>query len=198
MQVKISDFGLTREGDMYKMSKPKPVPIRWLAPETMSTIVYNQKTDIYSYGILCWEILNDGQEPYPGMTVAEVNMKVRAGYRIEIDKCSDDFKKLLEEGCLHSDPEKRLTATELAKKIEKLTGLTMPKYSTNDVSSIPRLTDSAPMKEMSSTGKGESKGIKKKSSKEDHNVSRVMTSTAAKSRSRSVGAGSRMRNTKTG
>lgn len=74
--MKISDFGLTREGTVYQMDPTKRVPIRWLAPETLRTAIYTQKTDIFSYGILCWEIFADGMEPYPGLTVAEVNIKV--------------------------------------------------------------------------------------------------------------------------
>ncbi|VDO90253.1 unnamed protein product [Haemonchus placei] len=82
--VKISDFGLTREGTVYQMDPHKRVPIRWLAPETLKMAIYTQKTDVFSYGIMCWEIYNNGIEPYPGMTVAEVNQNVKEGYRMEL------------------------------------------------------------------------------------------------------------------
>lgn len=74
--MKISDFGLTREGTVYQMDPRKRVPIRWLAPETLRTAMYTQKTDVFSFGIMCWEIFANGQEPYPGFTVAEVNVRV--------------------------------------------------------------------------------------------------------------------------
>ncbi|KAK5976997.1 Tyrosine-protein kinase [Trichostrongylus colubriformis] len=83
-KVKISDFGLTREGTVYQMDPHKRVPIRWLAPETLKMAIYTQKTDVFSYGIMCWEIYNNGIEPYPGMTVAEVNQNVKEGYRMEL------------------------------------------------------------------------------------------------------------------
>uniref|UniRef100_A0A0K0D7U6 Protein kinase domain-containing protein n=1 Tax=Angiostrongylus cantonensis TaxID=6313 RepID=A0A0K0D7U6_ANGCA len=76
-KVKISDFGLTREGTVYQMDPHKRVPIRWLAPETLKMAIYTQKTDVFSYGIMCWEIYNNGIEPYPGMSVAEVHQNVR-------------------------------------------------------------------------------------------------------------------------
>uniref|UniRef100_A0AC34GF07 Protein kinase domain-containing protein n=1 Tax=Panagrolaimus sp. ES5 TaxID=591445 RepID=A0AC34GF07_9BILA len=44
-KVKISDFGLTREGETYKMDPHCRVPIRWLAPEVLRTASYSQKTD---------------------------------------------------------------------------------------------------------------------------------------------------------
>ncbi|VDM62254.1 unnamed protein product [Angiostrongylus costaricensis] len=83
-KVKISDFGLTREGTVYQMDPHKRVPIRWLAPETLKMAIYTQKTDVFSYGIMCWEIYNNGIEPYPGMSVAEVHQSVKEGYRMEL------------------------------------------------------------------------------------------------------------------
>lgn len=50
LKVKISDFGLTREGTVYQMDPHKRVPIRWLAPETLKMAIYTQKTDVFSYG----------------------------------------------------------------------------------------------------------------------------------------------------
>ncbi|VDM64635.1 unnamed protein product [Angiostrongylus costaricensis] len=76
-KVKISDFGLAREGTFYQMDPSKRIPIRWLAPETLIWAIYTQKTDVFSYGIMCWEIYNNGMEPYPGMSVTEVNQCVR-------------------------------------------------------------------------------------------------------------------------
>lgn len=67
---------MTREGTVYQMDPRKRVPIRWLAPETLRTAVYTQKTDVFSYGVLCWEIFLGGAEPYAGLNVAEVNIKV--------------------------------------------------------------------------------------------------------------------------
>lgn len=52
-------------------------PIRWLAPETLKDIIYTPKTDVFSYGVLCWEIFTDAKtEPYAGMTAAEFVPKV--------------------------------------------------------------------------------------------------------------------------
>ncbi|KAK6042365.1 protein tyrosine kinase [Cooperia oncophora] len=69
---------------VYQMDPHKRVPIRWLAPETLKMAIYTQKTDVFSFGIMCWEIYNNGIEPYPGMTVAEVNQNVKEGYRMEL------------------------------------------------------------------------------------------------------------------
>ncbi|VDM54952.1 unnamed protein product [Angiostrongylus costaricensis] len=76
-KVKISDFGLAHEGTFYQMDPSKRIPIRWLAPETLILAIYTQKSDVFCYGIMCWEIYNNGMEPYPGMSVTEVNQCVR-------------------------------------------------------------------------------------------------------------------------
>ncbi|VDM81845.1 unnamed protein product [Strongylus vulgaris] len=81
--VKISDFGLSRRGSTYKMQTAKKMPIKWMAPESMTTFMFSQKTDVYSYGvsffheenilmigvikILVYEIFS-GAEPYEGIS----------------------------------------------------------------------------------------------------------------------------------
>ena len=49
-KVKISDFGLAREGTEFQMDPHNRVPIRWLAPETLRTAKYSQKTDVWAFG----------------------------------------------------------------------------------------------------------------------------------------------------
>ena len=73
--MKISDFGLSRETNQYKMDKNKKVPIKWLAPETMRQQIFSTKTDVWSFGIMIWEIFSNGKDPYPGMTNMEVMKK---------------------------------------------------------------------------------------------------------------------------
>ncbi|KAJ1348982.1 hypothetical protein KIN20_021916 [Parelaphostrongylus tenuis] len=51
-KVKISDFGLTREGAVHRMDPLKRVHIRWLAPEALNIAIYTEKTDMFSYGRL--------------------------------------------------------------------------------------------------------------------------------------------------
>uniref|UniRef100_A0A7E4VJK8 Tyrosine-protein kinase n=1 Tax=Panagrellus redivivus TaxID=6233 RepID=A0A7E4VJK8_PANRE len=126
-QVKISDFGLTREGVVYQMDPHKRVPIRWLAPEILKTATYSQKTDVWAFGILCWEIYANGQEPYPGMTVAEVNARVREGYRMDRPYvCNDDVMKYVETFCWSENANDRNTMAQVATAFERFSGLTRP------------------------------------------------------------------------
>uniref|UniRef100_A0A914YTX0 Protein kinase domain-containing protein n=1 Tax=Panagrolaimus superbus TaxID=310955 RepID=A0A914YTX0_9BILA len=71
-KVKISDFGLAKTGVFFQVTQMTKAPIRWLAPETLKDTIYTLKTDVFSYGVLCWEIFTDAKtEPYAGMTAAE-------------------------------------------------------------------------------------------------------------------------------
>lgn len=75
--AKISDFGMSRLGNFYEMSRGnKKVPLKWTAPESMVTYQYTPKTDVFSFGVLLWEIFSDGEEPYKGMTSIEVKRMV--------------------------------------------------------------------------------------------------------------------------
>lgn len=44
-----------------RREKRSQVPIRWLAPETLGKGIYSTKSDVWSYGIVLWEIFSDGE-----------------------------------------------------------------------------------------------------------------------------------------
>ncbi|VDM65756.1 unnamed protein product [Strongylus vulgaris] len=65
--VKISDFGLSKQAESYTIKSEEKLPIRWQAPEVITTRIYTRKCDVYSYGILLWEIFNNAEKPYAGI-----------------------------------------------------------------------------------------------------------------------------------
>ncbi|CAD5230051.1 unnamed protein product [Bursaphelenchus okinawaensis] len=126
-RVKISDFGLSKEASVqntkYKLTNLKQkLPIRWLAPETLTLLQYSSKSDVFSFGILMWEVFSDGQDPYPGMTLAEVNMKVREGYRMpppESMPCA--LGDIMHKGCFPAEPDERMSMMQIRKLVEEQT-----------------------------------------------------------------------------
>lgn len=48
------------------------MPLRWMAPESIRKQVFTQQTDIWSYGVVLWEIMSFGEQPYKGKTDQEV------------------------------------------------------------------------------------------------------------------------------
>ncbi|CAD6194840.1 unnamed protein product [Caenorhabditis auriculariae] len=118
--VKISDFGLSRQGTIYQMDPQNRVPIRWLAPETLRLSVYSQKTDVFAFGILCWEIFEDGLEPYPNMTVAEVHCRVKEGYRMDIAPYIPYEIAMLIRKCWLTNPQDRPSMSDVDKQMQKI------------------------------------------------------------------------------
>jgi len=65
---KVSDFGMSRfnaTGDDSGKTGSLVGPLRWMSPESLSEGVYSEKTDVYSFGVLLWEIMTFGTQPYP-------------------------------------------------------------------------------------------------------------------------------------
>ncbi|CAP37447.1 Protein CBG20434 [Caenorhabditis briggsae] len=74
--VKITDFGLSRTGPCYKLRTTCKLPVKWLAPETLSTLTFTYATDVYSWGITCYEVFADGAEPFESISNAVVKADV--------------------------------------------------------------------------------------------------------------------------
>lgn len=84
--MKIADFGLTRnvnQKDYYRRKTDGRLPVKWMAPESLSSNRYTTKSDVWSYGILLWEIFSYGSNPYPSIHVEELFQLLKQGYRME-------------------------------------------------------------------------------------------------------------------
>ncbi|XP_059172445.1 ephrin type-B receptor 1-B-like [Physella acuta] len=76
LRVKIGDFGLCRSvyGSSYYTSTNRTMlPIRWMAPESIEVGCYSTKSDVWSFGVVMWELLTRGLIPYPGLQNSEVH-----------------------------------------------------------------------------------------------------------------------------
>ncbi|XP_069053342.1 ephrin type-A receptor 6 [Lepisosteus oculatus] len=83
---KVSDFGLSRvlEDDpeaAYTTSGGK-IPIRWTAPEAIAYRKFSSASDVWSYGIVMWEVMSYGERPYWEMSNQDVILSIEEGYRL--------------------------------------------------------------------------------------------------------------------
>ncbi|CAH8367123.1 unnamed protein product [Eruca vesicaria subsp. sativa] len=73
--IKIADFGVARIEVHAEGMTPETGTYRWMAPEMIQHRAYNQKVDVYSFGIVLWELIT-GQLPFQGMTAVQAAFAV--------------------------------------------------------------------------------------------------------------------------
>ncbi|XP_020798925.1 vascular endothelial growth factor receptor 1 isoform X5 [Drosophila serrata] len=124
--VKICDFGLARSmyrGDNYKKSESGKLPIKWLALESLSDHVFSTYSDVWSFGIVLWEMFSLAKVPYPGIDPnQELFNKLNDGYRMEKPPYANQelYDIMLE--CWRKNPESRPLFNELEKRFATMLG----------------------------------------------------------------------------
>lgn len=77
---KVADFGFARDvtnTHIYERKSEGRLPIRWMAPESLYDNIFSTKSDVWSFGVLIWEVVTLGSTPYTGLSAAEVMKKVK-------------------------------------------------------------------------------------------------------------------------
>jgi serine/threonine protein kinase len=94
-----------------------------MSPESLNYNKISKESDVWSYGVLLWEIFSYGCTPYASLSPEEILEKLKAGYRM--DKPSECDAYIYENfilKCWHSDAKKRPSFTELVGAYEQLIG----------------------------------------------------------------------------
>ena len=117
--LKIADFGLARSNN-FVAADNDVMPIKWTAVESLLRHEYSTKSDIWSFGILMWEIFSLGEIPYPGMDSKEVIRQLKRGYRMDIPQhCPTEIYQIMT-CCWHVNPEDRPMAEEIYHLLDEL------------------------------------------------------------------------------
>ncbi|XP_008543958.2 uncharacterized protein LOC103568771 [Microplitis demolitor] len=114
--VKLGDFGMTRpmyENDYYKFSRKGMLPVRWMAPESLSFGVFSPASDVWSYGVLLYEIVTFGSFPFQGLSNNQVLSYVKEGKTLDIPKGVKPQLETLIKSCWAFDYTKRPSAPEI-------------------------------------------------------------------------------------
>nr|XP_024649247.1 fibroblast growth factor receptor 4 isoform X6 [Macaca nemestrina] len=121
--MKIADFGLARgihHIDYYKKTSNGRLPVKWMAPEALFDRVYTHQSDVWSFGVLLWEIFTLGGSPYPGIPVEELFSLLREGHRMDRPPhCPPELYGLMRE-CWHAAPSQRPTFKQLVEALDKV------------------------------------------------------------------------------
>ncbi|XP_059845200.1 vascular endothelial growth factor receptor 2 isoform X1 [Hypanus sabinus] len=122
--VKICDFGLAR--DVYKdpdyvRKGDALLPLKWMAPETIFDKIYTTQSDVWSFGILLWEIFSLGASPYPGVQIdEEFCQRLKEGTRMRCPQyaTTEIYHTMLD--CWHGDYKMRPIFSELVEHLGNL------------------------------------------------------------------------------
>lgn len=123
MVAKVSDFGLSRDiytDDVYEKKTAGKLPAKWMAVESLEQGIYTSQSDIWSFGVLLWEIETGGCAPYAGMVFSELLEKLKAGSRLEKPRyCSDSLYGVMLR-CWNANPKTRPTFEELSEELHRM------------------------------------------------------------------------------
>ncbi|XP_007952267.1 tyrosine-protein kinase FRK [Orycteropus afer afer] len=120
---KVADFGLARvfkvdNEDIYESKHEIKLPLKWTAPEAICSNKFSIKSDVWSFGILLYEIITYGKMPYSGMTGAQVIQMLGQNYRLpQPYNCPLQFYNIMLE-CWNAEPKERPTFETLHWKLE--------------------------------------------------------------------------------
>lgn len=135
---KVSDFGLAMNGDLGAAQHVKGtrLPIKWMAPECFrEPRVFTSASDVWSFGVVMWEIGELGASPYPDLRADEIMERVQDGYRMASPrKCSDKYDDIMK-SCWEAHPVDRPSFSDLLKQLGKVTSSGYDFIAGNEVSS---------------------------------------------------------------
>ncbi|XP_078575970.1 tyrosine-protein kinase receptor Tie-1-like [Branchiostoma floridae x Branchiostoma japonicum] len=118
MIAKVADFGLSRGEGIYEQTSKRAIPFRSTALEALARRIYTTKSDVWSFGILLWEIVTVGGTPYRGMKSRTILGRLREGYRLPKPRnCEADLYQLMVM-CWKTRPEDRPSFADLAEQLE--------------------------------------------------------------------------------
>lgn len=116
--VKLSDFGLSRKGSVYRMKKAMKMPTKWLAPESLTTFTFSGASDVYTFGVLLYEIYTC-QEPYLAVKAGEAKRYILSGAFPNFTKqAPPELNEIVKKSIYQLDPAKRDTMKVIVKKLE--------------------------------------------------------------------------------
>ncbi|XP_037578446.1 hepatocyte growth factor receptor-like isoform X1 [Dermacentor silvarum] len=122
--VRVADFGLSRdvyEKDYYSGDNKKTkLPVKWMAPESLEKGIYNHKTDVWSYGVLLWELMTRGVTPYPEVDNWDIVNFLKQGRRMQQPSfCPDELYDIMLQ-CWQDDSKRRPSFAQLVTDVSNV------------------------------------------------------------------------------
>nr|XP_055218333.1 insulin receptor-related protein isoform X2 [Gorilla gorilla gorilla] len=120
--VKIGDFGMTRdvyETDYYRKGGKGLLPVRWMAPESLKDGIFTTHSDVWSFGVVLWEIVTLAEQPYQGLSNEQVlKFVMDGGVLEELEGCPLQLQELMSR-CWQPNPRLRPSFTHILDSIQE-------------------------------------------------------------------------------
>ncbi|XP_075887762.1 insulin-like growth factor 1b receptor isoform X2 [Nelusetta ayraudi] len=119
--VKIGDFGMTRdiyETDYYRKGGKGLLPVRWMSPESLKDGVFTICSDVWSFGVVLWEIATLAEQPYQGLSNEQVLRFVMEGGLLEKPQNCPDMLFELMRMCWQYNPKMRPAFVEIISSLK--------------------------------------------------------------------------------
>ncbi|KAL6087567.1 hypothetical protein STEG23_001774 [Scotinomys teguina] len=123
--VKVADFGLARDivdKEYYSVRQQRHarLPVKWMALESLQTYRFTTKSDVWSFGVLLWELLTRGAPPYPHINPFDLTYFLAQGRRLpQPEYCPNSLYRVMLQ-CWEADPAARPTFRALVMEVEQV------------------------------------------------------------------------------
>ncbi|XP_068569259.1 tyrosine-protein kinase TXK [Cebidichthys violaceus] len=120
--VKVCDFGMTRYvlDNQYTSSSGAKFPVKWSPPEVLHFSKYSSKSDVWSFGVVMWEIYSEGRTPFENHSNLDVVNEITRGVRLYRPHRASQPLFTIMYHCWHEKPQGRPSFSELLEEIRKL------------------------------------------------------------------------------
>nr|KAF6397467.1 neurotrophic receptor tyrosine kinase 1 [Rousettus aegyptiacus] len=121
--VKIGDFGMSRDiysTDYYRVGGRTMLPIRWMPPESILYRKFTTESDVWSFGVLLWEIFAYGKQPWYQLSNAEAIECITQGRELERPRACPPEVYAIMRGCWQREPQQRHAIKDVQARLQAL------------------------------------------------------------------------------